>query len=154
MQTTWVIAADASRARIFQVLGRNESIEELETFVHMEGRQMDRELRTDAQGQYFSVGAQGSNAKMGHAAEERTSPTEHAADVFSKTLSDYLEKARTQHKYDQLCLIAPPKFLGLLRQNLSKEAQKLVEKEIPKDISWFNPRDIESYIKDASGRPA
>lgn len=152
MQTTWVIAADASRARIFQMLGRNQ-IEEIEDFIHNESRQMDRELRTDAIGQYFPQGAQGSNAKMGHSAVERTEPTEHEAEVFSRTLGGYLDKARTDHKYDQLCLIAPPKFLGLLRKNLSKEALRMVDKEVPKDISWFNPRDIESYIKSTRELP-
>lgn len=152
MQTTWVVAADASRARIFQMLGRNH-IEEIEDFIHKESRQKDRELRTDAIGQYFPKGAQGSNAKMGHAAIERTEPTEHEAEIFSRTIGGYLDKARTQHKYDQLCLIAPPKFLGLLRKNLSKEAQRMVDKEIPKDISWFNPRDIESYIKSTRELP-
>ena len=152
MQTTWVIAADASRARVFQLLGRN-NIEEIETFVHPEGRQKDRELRTDAMGQYFPKGAQGSNAKMGHSAVEPTDPTEHEAEVFSRTLGDYLDKARTQRKYDRLCLIAPPKFLGLIRQNLSKDAQRMVDKEVPKDISWFNPRDIENYIKGINELP-
>ena len=152
MQKTWVLAADASRARIFQMVGRN-NIEEIEAFVHPEGRQKNRELRTDAVGQYFSKGAQASNAQMGHSAIEATEPTEHEAQLFSKSLGDYLDKARTQRKYDRLCLIAPPKFLGLVRQNLSKDAQRMIDKEVPKDISWFNPRDIENYIKGLNELP-
>jgi protein required for attachment to host cells len=34
-----------------------------------------------------------------------------------------------------------------MRQNLSKEAQKMVEEEIAKDISWFGSKDIEDYFK-------
>src|SRR5690606_28937836 len=107
MQTTWVVAADASRARVFQILGRNH-IEEIEDFIHNESRQMDRELRTDAVGKFSVQGAAASGGDM----VERTEPTDHEAEVFSRTIGDYLDKARTQHKYDQLCLIAPPKFLG------------------------------------------
>lgn len=147
MQTTWIVTADASRARIFQMLGRNH-IEEIEDFIHKESRQKDRELRTDAVGQ-FSVRSAPASSDM----IERTEPTEHEAEIFSRTLGGYLDKARTQHKYDQLCLIAPPKFLGLLRKTLSKEALRMVDKEVPKDISWFNPRDIESYIKSARELP-
>ncbi len=149
MPTTWVIAADASRARIFRMLDRNQGIEEISDFVHQESRAKDRDLITDARGGYF-VGDVG----MGHSAPSRTDPAEHEADRFSKELSDYVEKARTRHEFDNLCLIAPPKFLGMMRQNLSRESQKLIDKEIPKDISWFNPRDIETYIKNSNERPA
>ena len=149
MPTTWVIAADASRARIFRMPDRNRDLEEIGDFVHQASRAKDRDLITDAQGRYF-----GGELGMGHSAPSRTDPTEYEADRFSKQLSDYVEKARTQHEFDNLCLIAPPKFLGMMRQNLSREAQKLINKEIPKDISWFNPRDIETYIKGTNERPA
>ncbi|HLU77264.1 MAG TPA: host attachment protein [Burkholderiales bacterium] len=147
MQTTWIVAADASRARIFRMLGRNQ-IEEIEDFIHKESRQKDRELRTDAVGQFSVRGAMPGGDMV-----ERTDPTDHEAEIFSRTIGSYLEKARTQNKYDQLCLIAPPKFLGLLRKNLSKEAQRMVDKEVPKDISWFNPRDLESYIRSTRELP-
>ena len=149
MPTTWVIAADASRARIFRMLDRNQGIEEIGDFVHQESRAKDRDLITDAQGRYF-----GGELGMGHSAPSRIDPSEHEAGRFCKELSNYVDKARTQHEFDHLCLIAPPKFLGMMRQNLSKEAQRLINKEIPKDISWFNPRDIETYIKGANERPA
>jgi len=148
MQKTWVLAADASRARIFQMEGRN-NIEEIEAFVHPEGRQKNRELRTDAVGQFSAKGSPERGGDM----IERTEPAEHEAELFSRALGNYLDKARTQHRYDQLCLIAPPKFLGMVRQNLSKDAQRMIDKEISKDISWFNPRDIENYIKSLNELP-
>lgn len=150
MRTTWVVAADASRARIFRMLGRSQ-VEEIEDFIHPAGRQKDRELRTDASGQAFAKGAQGSN--VGHATGERTEPTEHEAEVFSRTIGEFLDKARVENLYDELCLIAPPKFLGLLRKTLSKEAQRMICKEIPKNVSWFNSRDIEAVIRSTKELP-
>jgi protein required for attachment to host cells len=44
-------------------------------------------------------------------------------------------------------VIAFSKFLGMLRENMSKEAQQLVEDEIAKDISGLDEREIEAYIK-------
>lgn len=140
MQNTWVIAADASRARIFEVLGNNQAIKEIEAFVHAQSRAQDRELVSDAQGRSHG-------GTVGHSIPPRTDPSEHEADVFSHTLADYLEQARTQHRYDKLRLIAPPKFLGMLRSHLSKDAQRLVEEELAKDISWFDSRDVEEYIR-------
>lgn len=144
MPTTWVIAADASRARIFEVLGQQQAVHEIETFVHRESREKDRDLRTDAPGRY------GSGPQMtGHAETARSDASDHEALVFSREIGNYVEAARTQNRFEQLCLMAPPKFLGLLRQNLSKDAQRLVGREIPKDISWFDSADAERYVQEA-----
>ena len=78
---------------------------------------------------------------------EETSATEHATELFAKRVGEYLDKARTAHKYDRLHLIAPPKFLGQLRKELGKEVQKLVAEELPKDLSWLDARDIEQRYK-------
>ena len=61
----------------------------------------------------------------------------------------YLDRARIDHTYDQLVLVAPPRFLGALRKELHKEVEKLVADELPKDLSWFNARDLERYFRDA-----
>ena len=93
MATTWIVAADASRARVLQVAGR-ERLDEVENLLNPEGR----------------------------------------------------------HRSDQLVLVAPPKFLGALRKELGKEVGKLVADEIPKDLSWFNERELEEYFSKGSGR--
>jgi len=143
MATTWIVAADASRARILQVADR-ERLVEVEDLVNPEGRLQDRELTTDANPRLHGPG--------GLSAREEPSAVEHTVEVFSKRIGDYLEKARTDHRYDQLVLVAPPKFLGLLRKDLDKEVGKLVADELPKDLSWFNAREIERYFAKGSGR--
>ena len=72
--------------------------------------------------------------------------------TFAKEVGRYLDKARTEHRYDQLVLVAPPKFLGALRKELHKEVEKLVSEELPKDLSWFNAREIEKYFAKGSGQ--
>jgi len=138
MPTTWIVAADASRARIFEIADPERRLSLVEEFDHPEGRAGNRELNFDAQGR---------NPTQGGGAGE------HENDVFSKTLSRYLDKARTQHRYDKLYLIAPPEFLGLMRENLSKEVRRITAEEINKDLSWFGTRDMERYVKVLS-RPA
>ena len=49
-------------------------------------------------------------------------------------------------------MVAPPKFLGLLRKKLGKEVEKLVVDEVPKDLSWFNARELERYFVKGSER--
>lgn len=143
MHTTWIVAADSSRARIFEAEGRTDHLREIEEFSNPAGRAKNSELRTDGPGRYYGRGER----DQAHTAPNEVSPVDHETELFTKSLSDYLDKARMAHRYDKLRLIAPPKFLGLLRQNLSKEAQKLVEQEMAKDISWFEAREIEGYLK-------
>lgn len=152
MQTTWIVAADSSRARIFEMHGPQDHLHEIEDFANPAGRTTDLDLDTDNLGRFGGkTGGRASPYQAGggraNTGEPDTGPVEHATELFSKAVSDYLDKARTEHRYDKLCLIAYPKFLGLMRQNLSKEVQKLVEEEVPKDISGLEAREIEDYVK-------
>jgi protein required for attachment to host cells len=153
MATTWIVAADASRARILQVAGR-ERLDEIESLLNPEGRMDDRELATDGNPRLHGPGGNQRSGRRSAAnsAREEPSAVEHAVERFSKRIGDYLEKARTDHRYDELVLVAPPKFLGLLRKELGKEVEKLVADELPKDLSWFNAREIESYFAKGSAR--
>lgn len=143
MQTTWVIAADSNRARIFEMSDEDLRFEEIEDLLNPEGRQDEREVRVDAKGRFF-----GKNAEMqGHTAEPHVEAVQNEVVLFSKRLGHYLEQARQEHRFDKLCLIAPPKFLGLIRANMGEEASKAVEEEIPKEIAWFKDTDIEAYVR-------
>jgi len=139
MTTTWIIAADSSRARILQVTDRAHDLAEIEDLLNPEGRVHDRELISDAHARFSGHAGGGPGSDR-----EETSATEHATERFAKRVGNYLESARTAHRYDRLHLIAPPKFLGQLRKELGKEVQKLVAAELPKDLSSLNARDLQA----------
>ena len=146
MATTWIIAADESRARVLQVLDREQRLAEIEDLVNPAGRAQDRELQTDAEPRF-------NGSRGGPASDpERQGAVEHSVRTFAKEVGRYLDRARNEHRYDQLVLVAPPKFLGALRKELHKEVEKLVTGELPKDLSWFNAREIEKYFAKGSGR--
>jgi len=138
MANTWIVAADSSRARFLQVAGRERLIE-VASLLNPEARMDDRDLITDAHPRFRGTGGPGSD-------REETSAQEHATDLFAKRVGNYLEKARTDHRYDELVLVAPPKFLGMLRRSLDKEVAKRVVDELPKDLSWLNERELERYF--------
>ena len=144
MATTWIIAADSSRARILQVTGR-ERLQEVLDLVNPKGRMNDRELITDAHPRFRGTSGPGSD-------RQEMPAVEHEVELFAKRVGDELEKARLEKRYDQLVLVAPPKFLGALRKELHKEVERLVADELPKDLSWFNAREIERYFAKGSGR--
>ncbi|GAA5786065.1 hypothetical protein GCM10007860_31390 [Chitiniphilus shinanonensis] len=141
MTKTWILAADASRARIFEVDGRTR-LREIESFAHPEGRAQNRDINSDAEGRYAS-----GVAPQGHSGQPRLDAAQHEAERFSRSLGGYLEQARVEHRYERLCLIAPPRFLGLMRSQLSKEALRMVQEEVPKDISQLAVHEITDYLK-------
>jgi len=156
MATTWIIAADESRARVLQVLDREQRLAEIEDLVNPAGRMQERELQTDAEPRFNGhggVGKPGTATTGGPASDsERQGAVEHSARSFAKEVGRYLDKARIEHRFDQLVLVAPPKFLGALRKELHKEVEKLVTDELPKDLSWFNAREMERYFAKGNGR--
>ena len=156
MATTWIIAADESRARVLQVTGQEERLTEIEDLVNPTGRAQNRELQTDAEPRFSGhggVGKPGGSTTSGPGSDrEAQGAVEHSARTFAREVGRYLDKARTEQRYDQLVLVAPPKFLGALRKELHKEVEKLVAEELPKDLSWFNAREIERYFAKGNGR--
>ena len=144
MATTWIVAADASRARIFEMGARvdDDDPREIDDLTNPQGRLQDREVNTDAHGRFY-----GGNAPRAHSAAQAVTPEQHNTELFSKEVGRYLDKARTQHRYDRLCVIAPPEFLGLMRKNMTDETRKLVDTEVDKDLSKSAPAEIRRCIE-------
>ena len=132
MTTTWIVTADSARAKVLQVADRGQHLAEVEDLLNPESKFHEGDLVTDT--------------------NEPTSAVEHSVDLFSKRVGEYLEKARTQNRYDKLYLVAPPKFLGKLRKNLGREVEKLVADELDKDLYRANARELEAYFLKGSGR--
>ena len=150
MKTTWIIAADSSRARILQVMDRDGRLAEVEDFVNPEGRAHDRDLLEDGHPRWSGhggMGKPGGHSTSGPGSDrQEMKATEHATELFAKRVSEYLDKARTAHRYDRLHVVAAPKFLGQLRKEFGKEVEKLVTSELPKDLSWLDARDLEKRL--------
>ena len=155
MTTTWIIAADASRARILQVTDREEHLQEVQDFVNPSARLHERDMTTDAEPRFNGHGGVGKagSGRTGGPGNDREAKRkgDYETEVFMRELGEFLDTARTAHRYDRLQLIAPPKFLGLLRKELDKEVQKLVAEELPKDLSWLNARELEAKYFGRSG---
>jgi len=144
MQNIWIVAADNSRARIFTLHVPDKTPELVEEFDNPQGRAHNRDLVTDGNGRYFGKGER----TQGHTAPPAESAVEHEVELFAKRIAAHLEQARVQQRFDALRLVAAPKFLGLLRQNLSKEVEKLVDDSLAKDVAWFDDNALAEYLKD------
>jgi protein required for attachment to host cells len=147
MQTSWIVAADNGRARIFAVEDGGKNFQEIRSFVDEAGRGREQDLHTDAKGRYFGRGER----NHGPAAQPDVDPIQHETERFVKQVCEYLDKAAMEKKFGALFVVAYPKFIGVLRANLSGRTQALITREIAKDISWFDGKDILEFY--ANNRP-
>ncbi|KAF0191146.1 MAG: host cell attachment-required protein [Gammaproteobacteria bacterium] len=142
MGTIWILVAESSRAKVYEMLSRKAPLLEIDEFSHPESRQHEHDLTTDLPGRSFdSMGLGGR-----HAMEARESAKEHEAKVFAKTLGVYLEAARIKKRFDDLIIIAAPAFLGLLRKNLSDGTNQCVTEEIGKNLVQHDVADIRAHL--------
>jgi len=140
-QNTFVLVADASRARLFR---REESgaLALLEEHEHPGSRAHNRDLTTDKPGTTFSGGGV---SKGRSSMEPRTEPQEVEAEKFARELGDLLARSFDAHAFDELIIAAPPKFLGLLRETLATHkdhVERRVKMWVEKDYTELEPRDL------------
>ena len=73
MSTTWILCANASRARLFEVVAHSDTPREVADFVNPAGRAHERDLRSDAAGRFYGKGER----NQGHAAFPSEDFNEH-----------------------------------------------------------------------------
>ena len=142
MNKTWVIVAESSRARLFSIIAKNEPLVELEDMLNPSSKIHESELTSDLPGRAY--GSTGSGIK--HSMEPKITPKDQATLDFAKSIAERVEKARTSGELKSLILACSPKFLGILRQNLSNETQKLVSRSIDKDLVEMPEAEIRAHL--------
>ncbi|MBS3668099.1 host attachment protein [Vreelandella sp. F11] len=139
--TTYIVVADAARARIFT---RDAlTLAEKESLVHAEGRLHEGDLVTDGRGDVHE-----SMSTTSRSAGEEGTATKHENELFAKEVAQRLYNARVGNSMEKLIMVAPPKFLGLLREKLDGPTQKLVIHSLSKDLSKASLDDIQHAVSD------
>ncbi|MEJ2061306.1 MAG: host attachment protein [Gammaproteobacteria bacterium] len=138
---TWILVADASRARVFRAESPTGGLIEIEDFTHPEARSHDQELTSDLPGRAFD--SMGANR---HAMEQQTEPKKEEALVFARELGARLEAACESGDYDKLYVIAAPAFLGMLRDALGKGTRGVVAQELDKDLTWQTAEEVRGHL--------
>jgi protein required for attachment to host cells len=149
MDTTWIVAADAGRARIFAETDRNHPLQEVEDMISSAARMRVSDQLSD---KMSPVSAGSSSHGTGGALpsnqyQPQQSPEEREAEMFAKSICGFLLKSYQDGKFQKLELIAEPKFLGVLRMNLDAQLKPQVSREINKDYSQFSGHQLREQMK-------
>ncbi len=141
MSRVLVLAAESSRAKLFKAETKAAPLKEVEDFVNPEGRLHEGDLVSDDPGEDGGGGGFGP-----HQMDEEVEVHEAVAMAFAKQLAERLERERVGNGFDELVLIAPPKFLGYLRDKLSPELASLVTETIDKNLVRLPAAEIREKV--------
>ena len=73
--------------------------------------------------------------------------SEKDREKFAKTVANYVEQGRLQHRYQRLRFAVEPKFLGMLRERLSEETRQMIFEQIDEDLSALDAREIQAHLQ-------
>lgn len=144
MDTIWVVVADQSRARIFSMRGRWGALQEVDNLVHPEGRLHDQDINADRPGRSFDTAGEGR-----HGMSKQHSPKETEAIRFAANVSHRVALAHHEGTFRQLVLIAPPRFLALLREHLPDAVARCVILSEDKNLTQAEAGKIREHIDNA-----
>jgi protein required for attachment to host cells len=139
MDSTWIVVAHEAGARFFENLGRGTGLELVEEIEHPDGRARDRDMASDRPGRSFRKNSgDPSRASM----SQSEGPHDRAVADFARALANRLKDARVQNQYKRLVLVAPPRFLGLLRSSLDGPTAQLVMVSLDKDLAASKTNEL------------
>jgi len=145
MSKDWIAVADKTRCRIFSRNGRNGPIEEIAALVSPMTRLKNQDINADRHGRAFDSAGQGRHA-MGTSVD----PVEQEAIRFAKEVAAKLESGRQQGQFARLYVVAEPRFLGYLRQSISRPLKETIAAEIDKDWTSQTADQIRTRLREAT----
>lgn len=136
-----VVVADSSKAKILLAEDGRSALIEHGDYVHPESRLKEQELVSDDTGRESDPIGFGKHS-VGHENEAH----KRQAEIFAQELCDEIEKLRQPRDLRRIYLVAPPKFLGLLRASISKQCVELLAGEVNRDLVTSSIEDIRSHL--------
>ncbi len=142
MKTTWILAANRSGAKVYQHTTPG-SLALVRAIDNPDGRLLDRELVSDREGRTFE-----SNSPRRSAADPQVDPARHEAMTFARSLAAVLDAGRVAHSFEQLVLMAEPRFMGLLRDALDRRTAATVVGSVTSELTNAPERDVKAHLRD------
>jgi protein required for attachment to host cells len=140
-QTTWILVANASKAKLFANQGPKKGLSLLKELEHPESRQKNAELVTDRAGHMQGSG-------NGHSARQpATEPKHNEARSFAQELARELNYGRSTNQFNRAILVAPPSFMGLLNGLLDGPTSQIVSDRFEKDYTRANEKELATHLE-------
>lgn len=142
-RTTWIVIADGSRARILSHRTGEPGLATVHNFDDPEARKRSRELVSSGPGR-----EQESANAAHHAIEPKHDPHREAERVFLRRLAGNVDAEAAGNAFDRLVIAAPPRAMGMLRQELSDAVRGKLLAEVTKDLTKTPIADLPPHFTD------
>jgi protein required for attachment to host cells len=140
MSNTWIVVADACRARIFSADKPAGPLREIKTLSNPQARLHEGDLVSDKSGR--DSGRNGSSHGLGNP----NSAKEETADRFASEVCAHLEDGCYRNTFGKLYVLGAPAFLGMLRKHQSARLRDLISDEIAKNLTTQTPERIRGQL--------
>ena len=137
----WVVVADAGRARVFQAESLRGELTEVMDKADPLARVARTELASDEPGRQQSPGGRGL-----HGMQDKVSPREAEDERFARELVADVQGALDANRIERFYLMAPPRFLGLLRKVAPDRVTNALAGDLDKDLTTHSVEDIRSHM--------
>ena len=138
----WIVVADESCATVYTREQRRSDLVELFSLENTISRQKTGELLSDRGGRSFDSFGAGRHTMAG----EKTGPKKQAATVFAKQIAERIGKVTHDGSCRGYVLIAAPRFLGLLRDAVSRSCKFEPYKTVDKDVVGHDTSVIKKLV--------
>lgn len=140
----WVLIADAGRAKVLESTRPGTPLREVEGLAFTNDLPPSRDILADRPGRSFeSVGS------ARHAQENPADPHRELKRGFAGKLSRALESRLHSNQFDQLVVIAPPPFMGDLRDAWSATVRTRIIYELTRDLTKIPNDELQRYLGEA-----
>lgn len=144
-----IVVADQSEADFYDLEQRDMPPQFIQRLEDAAAHLHNRDLKSDRPGRVFDH-APASGGRRGAVAHHSTGgehdPRKVEARRFARRITQTLEQARRQKHYDRLVIMAPPAFLGLLREEMPAAVHGVLTAEIGKDLIHEPPEALSAYL--------
>jgi len=142
----WVLVANSGQARILEMQRKPYEFHQVSEFVSEAQHLTNKEIVSDASGRVYRAQGPGT-----HSMKPRSDPHENAEEQFSRSLAQKMEKAARLGRFDQLLVVADPKTLGRLRQQMDKSVGSKLAEEVTLDLVGLPLNQLEPRLRQVLG---
>lgn len=145
MSTIWILVSDAARGRLFEASNKDSAWTEITCYTNSDLRGLPK---LGGSGR-STPRTQESTGAARHVIEPHTSYRDKRTHAFAHTIVSDLLEANAHQRYDQLYLVAPPHFLGVLREQIGDADAARVAGELASDLVALTRDELRQHLHDA-----
>lgn len=140
----WVLTANGVGYTVFAHDKKFAPLSQIKRVDWPGGRTPARDIDADRPGRTFDSGGQGR-----HAMEPRTNAHEEEEQRLARDIADALAEAQQTGAYRSLIIIAAPRLLGKLRDQLPPAVRQTVVAEVDKDLTAYDANELTDWLRKA-----